>query len=322
MVVDKVRAGIGRRRRRPAAVAALAAAALAAAGAGCGPAAPAAASRSGSTIAVVAAENEYGNVAAQIGGRLVSVVSVERNPNADPHSYEVSPAVASEVSNADLVIENGLGYDSFMGRLEAADPSRRRRVIDVQRLLGLPPTTGNPHLWYSPATMPAVAAAIASDLGLMAPSHRAYFRAHLERFLASLRPWEAAIAAFRTGHPGVTAATTEPVADDLLAAMGIRNLTPFSFQAAIMNGADPSPQGVGFEDSLLSHHRVDLFAYNQQVVDAVTASVRATAVRAGVPVVAVYETMPTPGYDYQTWMMAETRAIEKAVVARASTRRL
>jgi zinc/manganese transport system substrate-binding protein len=104
--------------------------------------------------------------------------------------------------------------------------------------------------------------------------------------------------------------------------MGIRNLTPFGFQAAVMNGTDPSPQAVSFEDTLLQRHRVDVFAYNQQVVDAVTVDIRSTALQAGVPVVAVYETMPTPGYDYQTWMMAETKAIEKAVVTRTSTHQL
>jgi zinc/manganese transport system substrate-binding protein len=317
MVPDKCGPLAGWRRR---AAAAVAGAAVAAGVAGCGT--PISAGSTGSTVSVVAAEDQYGNVAAQIGGRFVRVVSIERNPNADPHAYEVSPGVASEVSGAAVIVQNGLGYDAFMARIEAANPSQRRKVIDVARLLGLPSTTANPHLWYSPATMPAVATTLAADLAAVDPGEASYFGANLHRFLASLQTWKAAIAAFRARHPGVTAATTEPVADDLLAAMGIRNLTPFAFQAAIMNGTDPSPQAVAFEDSLLRHHRVDLFAYNQQVVDAVTTDIRASAEQAGIPVVAVYEIMPIPGYDYQTWMMAETLAIEKAVVARTSTPRL
>jgi zinc/manganese transport system substrate-binding protein len=117
----------------------------------------------------------------------------------------------------------------------------------------------------------------------------------------------------------VKVATTEPVADDLLTAMGLKNVTPWVFQADIMNGVDPSPQDVTLEEGFFTHHTVKLFCYNQQVVDSLTASIRTNAKHAGVPVVGVYETMPTPGYDYQSWMLAETRAIQAAVVSGTST---
>ena len=107
-------------------------------------------------------------------------------------------------------------------------------------------------------------------------------------------------------------ATTEPVADYLLTAMGMRNLTPFIFQADIMNGVDPSPQDISLENGFFTKHQVKVFCYNQQVADSLTKSIRQTAQSAGVPVVGVYETMPTPGYDYQTWMMAEVSAIQAA----------
>jgi zinc/manganese transport system substrate-binding protein len=117
-------------------------------------------------------------------------------------------------------------------------------------------------------------------------------------------------------------ATTEPVADYLLTAMGMDDLTPFRFQADIMNGVDPTPQDITLEDGLFAHHSVEVFCYNQQVVDGLTTSIRQTALHAGVPVVGVYETMPTPGYDFQTWMTAEVAAIRDAVVSHVSTERL
>ncbi len=117
-------------------------------------------------------------------------------------------------------------------------------------------------------------------------------------------------------------ATTEPVADYLLEAMGMRNLTPFAFQADIMNGVDPSPEDITLENNFFTRHQVKVFCYNQQVVDSLTASIRQTAVSAGVPVVGVYETMPTPGYDYQSWMMAQVKAIEAAVAHGTSTEHL
>ena len=274
------------------------------------------------TIRIVAGQNQYGNVASQVGGRYVSVSSVERNPNVDPHSYEVSPGVADEVSNAQVVIENGLGYDSFLDKVEAATPDAGRKVINVQHLLGLPDDTPNPHLWYDPKTMPAVADRLAADLSAIQPAHAATFRANADAFVASLGPWLAAIASFKASHAGTRAATTEPVADYLLEAMGIDILTPFQFQADIMNGTDPSPQDITLEDGFFTRHQVKVFCYNQQVVDPLTTSVRQTAQAAGVPVVGVYETMPTPGYDYQSWMLAETTAIRDAVVHGTSTEHL
>ena len=117
-------------------------------------------------------------------------------------------------------------------------------------------------------------------------------------------------------------ATTEPVADYLLEAMGAINKTPFRFQADIMNGVDPAPQDVTLENGFFTDHTVKVFCYNQQVVDALTTSIRLGALKAGVPVVGVYETMPTPGYDYQSWMLAEVNAIQKAVTQGVSTQHL
>jgi zinc/manganese transport system substrate-binding protein len=302
-------------------VAAGAAAALALVAAGCGTGASASASGSG-TINAIGAENEYANVLSQIGGRYVHVSSILNNPNTDPHTFEASPSVASEVSAATLIVQNGVGYDTFMNKIEAASPNADRKVIVVQNLLGLPDNTPNPHLWYNPKTMPAAAKAMAADLSALQPSHKAYFAANLAKFDASLTPWFNAIAQFKATHAGTPVAVTEPVADYMLQAMGMNIRTPFVFQADIMNGVDPSPQDISLENGFFTGHQVKVFCYNQQVVDALTTSIRMTALREGIPVVGVYETMPTPGYDYQTWMLAEIHAIEKAVTSKTSTEKL
>jgi zinc/manganese transport system substrate-binding protein len=273
------------------------------------------------TIGAVGAENEYANVLAQIGGRYVHVSAILDNPSTDPHTFEASPQVAQEVSSAQLIVQNGVGYDSWMNKIESASPNPERKVITVQQVLGLPASTPNPHLWYDPATMPAVAKAMATDLSALQPAHKAYFQARLRAFDRSLGPWLAAIAQFKARYPGTTAATTEPVADYLLSAMGITNLTPFRFQADIMNGVDPAPQDIALVNGLLAQHKVKLFAYNQQVTDSLTTSIRDNALKAGVPVVGVYETMPA-GYDYQRWMLAEVNAIGKAVASKTSTQKL
>jgi zinc/manganese transport system substrate-binding protein len=273
------------------------------------------------TIVAVGAENEYANVIAQIGGKYVRVTAVESNPNTDPHSFEASASVSQTVSAAELVVQNGVGYDSFIDTIEGSSPNPARKVINVQHLLRLPDSTPNPHLWYSPATMPAVARAIAADLARLRPAHRAYFQASLKKFDASLRPWQAAIASFKAAHAGTPVAATEPVGDYLLQALGTWDLTPFGLQADIMNGVDLSPQYVTLQDKLLQQHKVKIFVYNQQVVDSVTEAFLAAARKAGIPVVGVYETMPT-GYSYQSWMLAEVHALDKAITGKVSTQKL
>jgi zinc/manganese transport system substrate-binding protein len=258
----------------------------------------------------------------QIGGRYVKVSAIESNPNTDPHTFEASPSVAEEVGQAKLIVQNGVGYDTYMEKIESAGESSARKVIDVQKLLGLPESTPNPHLWYKPATMPAVAAALVRDLSELQPAHAAYFQANARAFDASLRPWLSALRRFRERYPDTPVATTEPVGDYMLEAAGTENLTPFAMQADIMNGTDPSPQDVTLQDSLFAEHKVKVFVYNQQVTDSVTEGFLASAASAGVPVVGVYETMPTPGYDYQSWMLAEVEALEKAVARKVSTQKL
>ena len=217
----------------------LVALALLGAAAGCG------SSSSGSShgrVVAVGAENEYADVIAQIGGKYVTVSAIMSNPNSDPHTFEASPSVAQTVGSAKLVVQNGLGYDDFMDKIESASPSSSRKVIDVQKLLGLPGSTPNPHLWYDPKTMPAVARAVASQLSALQPAHAAYFKANDARFQRSLQPWLTALSEFSARYPGTAVGTTEPVADYMLAAAGIKNLTPFSMQADIMNDTDPPPR--------------------------------------------------------------------------------
>ncbi len=309
--------------RCPKAAAAVLAAGSALALAACSAAAVPTASAGGSgVIAAVGAENTYANVISQIGGKYVRVTAIESNPSTDPHSFEASPSVAQDIASAQIVVQNGLGYDTYMNKIEAAAPNPARQVIDVQQLLRLPDSTPNPHLWYSPATMPAVAKALARDLSAVQPGHAAYFRANERRFEASLDPWRRAIASFRAAFPGTPVAVTEPVGDYLLQALGTDNRTPFGLQADVMNGVDPAPQYVTLQGKLLADHKVKAFLYNQQVTDSLTQSFLDQARKNGVPVVGVYETMPTPGYDYQTWMLAEVQALRRAVTHQTSTQRL
>jgi zinc/manganese transport system substrate-binding protein len=277
---------------------------------------------SDATITAIGAENEYASVIQQVGGKYVHAGSIMSNPATDPHTFEASAAIAREISNARLIVQNGAGYDTWATTIENAAPNPARKVISVQQLLGLPDSTPNPHLWYKPGTMPAVANAIASALAAIEPAHAAYFKASAASFTAGLAAWNQAIAKFKSAYPGTPVATTEPVADYMLQAVGADNLTPWAFQADIMNGSDPSPQDVAAEKALFTQHKVKVFLYNQQVTDSLTNSFISLAHASGIPVVGVYETMPTTGYDYQSWMLAEVNALTRAVAGKTSTEHL
>jgi zinc/manganese transport system substrate-binding protein len=309
----KPRRGLG---RRIAFAGVLGALGLAASGGG-----PAQAAVPG-VISAVGVENEYADVISQIGGKFVQVTAIETDPNTDPHTFEISPKVAAQIAGAQLIVENGIGYDDWADKIIAAAPRADRQIINAQHLLGLPDSTPNPHLWYDPRTMPAVADAIAADLSSLMPEEAGYFKANAATFKTSLKPWLRAIAAFKREYPDTKVAVTEPVSDYMLQAAGTDILTPFSLQAAIMNGTDPSPQDVTTQNSLFSGHKVKVFVYNQQVTDPLTASFLSLAKQNGIPIVGVYETMPTPGYDYQSWMLAEVRALRQAVADKTSTETL
>jgi zinc/manganese transport system substrate-binding protein len=274
------------------------------------------------TIVAIGAENQYADVIGQVGGKYVQASAVMSNPNTDPHTFEASAATGRLVNASQLVVQNGLGYDTFMDTIEDAVPDSGRHVIVVQKLLGLPDSTPNPHLWYKPGVMATVAQAIAQNLAAIDPAHKSYFQANAKTFIRSLGAWTSAMAALAASYPGAPVATTEPVADYLLQASGADNRTPWAFQADIMNGTDPSAQDVAVERSLFEKHEVKAFVYNQQVTDSLTESFIALAKANGIPVVGVYETMPEPGYHYQSWMLAEVRALRAAVTDHVSSEHL
>lgn len=267
-------------------------------------------------------ENEYADVIAQIAGSGVVTSAIMSDPNTDPHSFEVSPRIGGAIAQADLVVLNGLGYDDWAAKMLKAAPKADRIVIDVQTLRGLPDSTPNPHLWYDPATMPAVAKAVAAALAKLDPSHAAEYAAREKAFEASLKPWTDALAAFKAAYPGVPVAVTEPVGDYMLQAAGAAIKTPFALEAAIMNDTDPAPQDITTQNALFIKGEVKALVYNQQVTDPLTTSFLDLARKHGIPVVAVYETMPSPGYHYQNWMLAEIEALKRAVAGGLSTETL
>jgi zinc/manganese transport system substrate-binding protein len=260
-------------------------------------------------IPVIAAENFYGDVARQVGGPEVTVTSILENPDVDPHLFEVSPSVARAVVGAAIVVYNGIDYDPWMAKLIAA-AGGSRKVIVVAAVLGKKPGD-NPHIWYDPQTMPKLATALAAAFAAADPAQRADFARRLAGFRQSLQPVLVKIAALRTRLAGTAATATEPVFGCMFAALGmeVRNRR---FQRAVMNNTEPSAADVAaFEDDLKSH-KVRLLVYNSQASDPIAAQMVRIAKASGIPVVGATETEP-PGEDYQSWMLRELDAVDRAL---------
>jgi zinc/manganese transport system substrate-binding protein len=272
---------------------------------------PAGAAPADAPVPVVAAENFYGDIAGQLGGAHVAVTSIITDPNVDPHEYISNARDAAAVARARLVIQNGLGYDAFLDRLMAASPNPSRRLIVVARLTGHR-QGDNVHLWYAPATAPALAAALLEALAGMDPAGAASFRSRHRAFLASLRPLHRAVAAIKAQYAGTPIAVTEPVFAYMADALGLKVLTPGAFQKAIEEGQDPPAAARARMEDQLEKHEVKLLVYNLQTVSPITARVQALAKRAGVPVVGVSETEP-PGTAFQQWMLAQLDALRAAL---------
>ncbi|WP_010090838.1 metal ABC transporter solute-binding protein [Burkholderia ubonensis] len=261
-------------------------------------------------VNVVAAENFYGDVASQIGGRHVAVTSILSNPEQDPHLFEASPKTARALQQAQLVIYNGADYDPWMGKLLAASKQAKRATIVVADLVGKK-AGDNPHLWYDPATMPAAARAIAAELGRADPAHKADYDANLQKFVASLKPVDDKVAALRAQYKGVPVTATEPVFGYMSDAIGL-DMRNQRFQLAAMNNTEASAQDVAAFESDLRKRQVRVLIYNSQAEEPVTKRMLKIARDGGVPTVSVTETQPA-GKTFQQWMAGQLDALGKAL---------
>jgi zinc/manganese transport system substrate-binding protein len=266
-------------------------------------------------VEVVAAENFYGNVAQQIGGDRVSVVSILNNPEQDPHLFEVSPAVIRQVAAAQVVLYNGAGYDPWVEQVLGATAKPGRVAIVAADLMHRK-SGDNPHLWYDPATMPAVARALAAVLAAADPAHKDDYAARLATFLASLSPLNAKIAAIRDKYAGTVVTATEPVFGNMADALKL-SMTNERFQLAIMNDTEPSARDVAAFERDLKDRKVRVLFYNKQAQTKLVQHLIELARASRIPVVGISETVPA-GSSYQDWMLMQLDEAQRALAGLSS----
>jgi zinc/manganese transport system substrate-binding protein len=255
-------------------------------------------------VEVVASTSVYGDIASSIGGDKVRVNSIITRTSQDPHSYEVTTQDKLTVSKAELVLENGGGYDDFIQKLADDTGLDRKNVLNASELSGLENAGQagfNEHVWYSLPAMTRLADAVAAKLAELEPSSAGTFRANAAAFKESLGGLEARLAAIKAAAGPGAAAVTEPVPLYLLEAAGLENKTPADYMEAIESGADVPPAVLKEAVDVVRSGGVRLLAYNVQTEGPQTLALKAAAVAAGVPVLNFSETLPE-GKTYLQWM--------------------
>ncbi len=268
-------------------------------------------STSSRVIKVVAAENFYGDIVKQLGGSHVDVTSILSDPNVDPHEYTSSVQTALKVSQADLVLENGLGYDDWMDKLLASSPDSNRIVLVAGKIANhaLP---DNPHVWYGVDNMPAIAQAITGTLKKLDSTDAATFDGKLATFQQSLISLQQKIAEINLKYKGTPIALTETIYLYQTAPEGLNVLTPFAFMKANAEGTDPPADTVTMINNEINLKQARVLIYNIQTVTPITTNVQNAATKQHIPTVPVSETMP-PGKTYQSWMLDQLNSLETAL---------
>jgi zinc/manganese transport system substrate-binding protein len=269
----------------------------------------------GRTLTVVATTNVWGSVASAIAGPGVEVRSIVQDPAADPHSYESTPTDAAAVSDADLVVYNGGGYDEWVTQILDGDPSVRSRSVEAFALRG-DQAQDNEHVWFDPTAVRGVVDHVAQRLSALEPAQADALRQRASAFTARVDDEAARLAAIGPARPGARVFATEPIAHYLLATAGVADATPPAFGEAIENETDPPAATVAEVGTLVGTRGVDALVFNPQTETPITEQLRAAATGAGVPVVDVTETLPA-GQDYLTWLDGTRSALARALGAPA-----
>jgi zinc/manganese transport system substrate-binding protein len=268
-------------------------------------------SDSSGKIKIVAAENFYGEVAKAVGGDHVAVTDILNNPNTDPHDYEPTPDVARTVSNAQMIVYNGVGYDSWMDKLINADSSSKSKTITkvADNVMGKK-EGDNEHIWYNPDTMPKLAKKLAADLAKLDPSHEQTYQKNAQTYIDSLAPLQGKVQKLKQTF-GVKIDVSEPVFDYMASALNLE-VNNQKFSLAIDNGTEPSAADVGKLQNDLKGKNIKLFVYNVQNSSPTVDNLLKMAKSSGVPVVKVTETEPK-GKTYLQWMNDQLDQVAKGL---------
>jgi zinc/manganese transport system substrate-binding protein len=270
----------------------------------------------GSVLRVVAAENFWGSIAAQIGGSHANVLSVVTDPNADPHLYPSNANDSRAIAMADVVVVNGAGYDRWAQAMIAAGRSSHRKVLTVADVLGKK-EGDNPHFWYNPSWVALIEDRITATFKAADPANAAYFDQQRAALDASLQPYRDRIAEIKQKFSGVRVGATETIFVYMATALGLDLISPPGFMTAVAEGTEPPVNAVIQFETQVQQRQIKVLVYNVQTATATTTNAKHMAAAADVPVVGVSETMQPDSATFQQWQLSQLLALENALNADA-----
>ena len=283
---------------------------------GCATTAPGAAGSTsgGGRIVVVAAENFWGSIAAQLGGSKVIESAIISNPDTDPHSYEPTAADARTIAGAQLFIQNGIGYDSsWAPGLVSANPNSARTVLTVGDVVGLK-SGDNPHQWYSHTSVYQVIDAITAAYQKIDPADASYYAQQKTTFEnATLTEYNQLETTIKTTYAGTPIGASESIVSPLADSLGLDMLTPYSFLKDISEGTDPTSADKATIDQQITSRQIKVYVYNSQNSTPDIQAQLKLAQQAGIPVTTVTETLSPAGDSFQQWMVGELRNLQTAL---------
>jgi len=272
----------------------------------------------GTVVRVVAAENFWGSIVSQLGGAHAHVTSIITNPNTDPHSYEPTAADARTLADAQLVIENGIGYDPWVPKLLSANGTQPA-VLNVGDQLGLA-DGDNPHRWYNPVDVHTVIGQMVTDLEHLDPADGAYFTAREAAFEnVALQPYDAAIAAIHARYSGVPVGASESIFAMVAPALGVNLITPPTFLRAISEGTEVSAADKETIDTQIKSHEIKIYVYNSQNVTPDVQAQLAEVKAEHIPYATITETLAPASTTYEAWQTKQLLGIEAALDQAAKT---
>nr|WP_156024521.1 zinc ABC transporter substrate-binding protein [Smaragdicoccus niigatensis] len=246
---------------------------------------------------VVATTNVWGSIAAAVAGPDAKVTSLISDPSADPHSFELGASQAADLSDADLIVYNGGGYDPYVDQvLESSHGIARVNAFDLRT----DKSDNNEHVWFDYGTVVSVVRGIATALSDKDPAHASGYQERAKQFETDLQSIQDDVKKITVAHAHTPITETEPVPHYLVQAANLDDVTPLEFQKAIEDGNDPSPASTAAFRDLLDHKRAKVLIYNIQAQDNSTEALRKIATAAGVHVVEITETLPK-GKSYLDW---------------------
>lgn len=268
-------------------------------------------------IRVVASLNFYGEVAQAVAGDDGQVTSLINSAAVDPHEFQPSTKQAKQVSEANVLIQNGLGYDDWMTKLARAD-GKQSALVNVGTMVAKEKNGANEHVWYREQTMASLADQLATRFGKIDPAHQATYRKNARAYQARLKKLDQTIAQAKAGvGSNRLVDVSEPVFDYALQNLGYQ-VNDRHFEKAVEDGSDPSPQDIAAIQADIKEHRIAFFVNNRQESDATVNNLVKLAQENHVPVLNVTESEPA-GQDYVAWMLSQYQALIKIQRGEASS---